>query len=80
MAYKLAVLEILKNFYCIGIYYMSVLSLHIESTDSMIKVYSAHIHMQASRNLNRGLKLLESQQQVLLTGMTPHKGQFLLSL
>jgi len=62
--YKLAVFEILRIFFCIGIYYVSALSLHIESTDSMIKVYGAHIHMQASHNLNRGLKLLQSQQQV----------------
>jgi len=29
-----------------------------------VKVYGAHIHVQGSCNLNRGLKLLESQQQV----------------
>jgi len=34
----------------------------------MIKVYSANIHMQASRNLNRKLKLLESQQVHCLLG------------
>ena len=37
MAYiKLAVLEILRNLFVISIYCVSALSLHIESTDSMI--------------------------------------------
>jgi len=36
MAYKLAVLEI-EKFVCISIYCVSALSLHIESTDSMIR-------------------------------------------
>ena len=35
-AYKLAVLEILRNFVCISIYCVSALSLHIESIDSMM--------------------------------------------
>jgi len=35
-AYKLTVFEILINFFCIAIYCVSALSLHIESTDSMI--------------------------------------------
>ena len=38
-AYKLAVLEILRNLIvCISIYCVSALSLHTESTDSMITI------------------------------------------
>ena len=40
-AYKLAVLEI-EKFACISIYCVSALSLHIESTDSMIYYMSMH--------------------------------------
>jgi len=36
VAYKLAVFEILRDFFCISIYYASTLSLHIESTDPML--------------------------------------------
>ena len=43
-AYKLAVLEILRN---ISIYCVSMLSLHIESTDSMIDISSQRKLTQA---------------------------------
>ena len=42
MAYKLAAFEILRDFerfFCISIYYASTLSLHIESTDSVLYTY-----------------------------------------
>jgi len=46
--YKLAVFEILRDF-CISIYCMSTLSLHIESTDSMIEsrdsTFAALLHL-----------------------------------
>ena len=35
-AYKFTIFEILGEFFCINIYCMSALSLHIESTDSII--------------------------------------------
>ena len=35
-AYKCAVSEIWRDFFCISIYCVYVVSLHIESTDSMI--------------------------------------------
>jgi len=39
MAYKLAVFEILRDFFWISIYYTSVLSLHIECTIPTYRVY-----------------------------------------
>jgi len=57
MAYKLAVFEILRDFFYISIYYASTLSLHIESTDSMIFLL-AHTYTQTHRQEGIALPLL----------------------
>ena len=50
---------ILRDFFCISIYYVSALSLHIESTDSMIYIYiyvtAQLLTVDPSVNLSTGL-------------------------
>ena len=74
--YKLDVLEILRDF-CISMYYASALSLHIESTDSMIQLFwSAPPWFQSSPQSSQESRVQLSQRHQLSLHNTSCKASF----
>jgi len=65
-AYKLAVF---KNFFCIIIYYVPALSLHIESTDSMMCTEHVMSTEQLASMVTRVFKDLGFSSTYLMTGL-----------